>query len=137
VAAYATPAQWAASDYALATMPADPEAQRRLNRASRIIDEMIITAIYDVDDDGLPTDTKIADALRDATCAQAEYMASAGDPLGIGATNQISSFSIGSVSVTRKAGQNGSDTPSRYAPAAWTILQQAGLTGQGPITGWQ
>src|SRR5690606_11718546 len=93
VAAYATPAQWAASDYALATMPADPEAQRRLNRAIRIIDAMIITAIYDVDDDGLPTDTKIADALRDATCAQAEFMASAGDPLGIGATNQISSFS--------------------------------------------
>ena len=44
---------------------------RIMARASLAIDKALIGARYEVDEDGLPTDAILVEALRDATCAQA------------------------------------------------------------------
>ena len=121
-------------DYAewIGTAP-PPGARRALAAASRAIDELLLTAVYDVDSEGLPTDAAVAAALRDATCAQAAYQTATGDPAGVGA-GHITQAQIGSVSFQRR-GSGGQDTPGRYSPQAVQILQQAGLLGHGPY-GW-
>ena len=116
---------------------APPAGSRRaLAEASRDVDQMLLTAVYDVDDDGLPTDADVIAAMRDATCAQAEYARALGDPTGVGA-GRITQAQIGSVSFQRSAasGPAGS-APSRYSPQAWQILQQAGLTGHEPLAAY-
>jgi hypothetical protein len=88
--------------------------------------------VYEVDSvTGLPTDADVIAALRDATCAQAEYARAIGDANAVGAS-QYHSVTIGSVSLSRGYGAGGSSAPGRYAPAAWDILALAGLTGQEP-----
>jgi hypothetical protein len=126
--AYATVADLAAW---LSPTPAPADAQKRLDRASLVVDEMLLTAVYAVDDNGLPTEAAVITALRDATCAQVEYAAAAGDPASVGAA-QYHSMSIGSVALTRGYSGGGSAAAGRYSPIAWSILQQAGLTGQPP-----
>lgn len=46
-------------------------------RASADVDHALVGAIYDTDDDLLPTDPAVAEALRDAVCAQVAAWASA------------------------------------------------------------
>lgn len=122
------------TDYANALLAAPPAGARRaLVSASKVVDEMLLTAVYDVDDDDLPTDAAVILALRDATCAQAEYARAAGDANSVGA-GAISSFSIGPVQVTKgtPAGATRSPLPAHWSPAAYRELSQAGLTGQQP-----
>ncbi|MCP2261081.1 hypothetical protein LX15_004801 [Streptoalloteichus tenebrarius] len=64
------------------TVPADPEASRLLTRASEAIDEALVTAIYDTDPVGMPTDPMVRVALRDATCAQVLHILATGDEDG-------------------------------------------------------
>jgi len=66
------------------TAPAD--ATRLLIRASRAIDSALRTAVYAVDDDGVPTDTLLAAALLDATCEQAAWWLETGDEQGVAGT---------------------------------------------------
>jgi hypothetical protein len=128
--AYATVADLAAW---LSPAAAPSDAQKRLDRASLVVDEMLLTAVYAVNDDGLPTEAAVIAALRDATCAQAEYAGATGDPASVGPAG-YGSVQIGSVRLTRAQSGAGSPTPGRYSPTAWSILQRAGLTGQQPWT---
>ncbi len=122
------------TDYANALLAAPPAGARRaLRAASKVVDEMLLTAVYPVDTSGLPTDAAHIIALRDATCAQAEYAKRTGDANSVGA-GAIAGFSIGPVSVTKgtPAGATRSPLPAHWSPAAYRELSQAGLTGHEP-----
>lgn len=133
---YATPAELAeflAPDPA----PADVVAGRLLVRASRDVRRATKAARYDVDDEGLPTDAGILDALKAATLEQAAFRIEEGDEEGI-PSGGVSSASIVGVSVTRAAGAAGGGTPTTVnglAYQAWLALDEAGLIGQAPDTG--
>ncbi len=104
-------------------------SDRLLRQASRIIDELLIGAVYDTDTDDYPTDPDVRQALTDATCAQAEWMDAAGDTAGTGDVQTVTSASIGSVSysgqTTTSAGIT--TTGASVAPAAARELRGAGL----------
>lgn len=123
---YATVAEYA--DWLdVAEADAPEGAERALRMATYDINQLLLASIYETED-GLPTDADLADALRDATCAQAEYAQSSGDRYGVGAA-RVTQASIGSISVTRSSGTAGGTGSGRYSERAWQILQQAGLTG--------
>jgi hypothetical protein len=112
------------TDYAKWLRKAPPAGARRaLAAASRDVERMTVTAVYDVDSAMMPTDAKVRAAMRDATCAQADHNRANGDPYGIGGP-RIQSAGIGKVNITRAA-----PLPiARYSADAWQILQDAGLT---------
>lgn len=108
-----------------------------LRRASLAIDSNLIGSFYDVDDDtGLPTKTKVIEALRDATCAQAEWYDEIGDTTGSGAAGQFQSAQLGSASYTRGYTQAGSSAgnSSPLAPGAYEILKVEGMLPSGVWT---
>lgn len=121
---YATTAEYDASP-----LTDDTTTDRSLVAASIEVDRLLLTAYYDVDDQGMPTDTDVRDALRQATIAQAQYAASLGDAGGVGA-GRISSARIGSVQFERRTAGGGQ--PGRTSPQAVQILSEAGLIGHGP-----
>jgi hypothetical protein len=82
---------------------APPEGARRLlRRASRRVDDALLTALYDVDTAGMPTDPLVITALRDATCAQVEYWATSGADPG-GADAVYDEVAIGSARLSRRS----------------------------------
>ncbi|MEU6033976.1 hypothetical protein ABZ801_01060 [Actinomadura sp. NPDC047616] len=115
MAVYATPDDLAA----WLDAPAPHGAARLLRVASQIVDDMLIGAIYETTDDGAPTDPEVANRLREATCAQAAYLAALGDDTG--ATTQAGTRSIGGVSVSR------AEAAPRWAPQALLVLRAGGL----------
>lgn len=114
-----------AADYAAYTgKPAPAGIDTVLARASERIDELLMTAVYDVDETtDLPTNPTDADAIMRATCAQAAWSLAVGDQYGVAAA--FSDVKIGSVSVKRAGG--GGSGPARHAPDAASILRTAGL----------
>jgi hypothetical protein len=104
-----------------------------LTRAEQQVDRMLLTAVYDVDLDGLPTDDAVAEALKQATLAQAHYMLVVNDPTG--SKDRYASYSIGSVSVSRGAATSGATSSSAYSPVAQDILRSAGLL-PGYVQAW-
>ncbi len=125
------------ADYARWLGTAPPSGSRRaLAAASGEVEQMTRLAIYDVDDDQLPTDTAVAAALRDATCAQAEYAQTSGDAnlVGAGTPSGITQVGLGSLSYAKTAspGIGGAAGNTRWSTSAWQILQRAGLTGGAP-----
>lgn len=101
-----------------------------LRRASSVIDSHTRHDVYDVDEDGYPTDADIADAFKKATCAQADWFAETQDLTG--AIAQEGTVAIGSVSLGargRTSGLSGAPDPgaSRIAPEAVELLRNAGL----------
>lgn len=110
-------------------LPANPG--RLLDRATRDVNAEILTAVYDVGDNGRATDPKILDALRNATLEQAAYRVSAGDGGGAGAWSTVA---LGPANLTRRTDRTppAEDTVGRLCVDAWQILQEAGLTGHGP-----
>lgn len=120
---YATPtqlAEWQGLD--------DPPANatRALRDASLDVDTLLIGAVYDVDEDGAPTDADVALVLQEATCAQATW-----NPNGHAQTAedaQKTQVKVDKVSVSYAANpQTGRVVRDRYAPAAVDILRIAGL----------
>ena len=63
--------------------PAPPGTARLLRDASLDVDDMLITAVYRVDTDDMPTDPRVIAALKDATCAQAQHRDEYGDDVTI------------------------------------------------------
>lgn len=125
------------ADYARWLSAAPPAgAYRALWVASRRVDELLATSLYDTDTDGYPLDVEHRRALRLAACAQADYMRAIGDPYGRGALGTLSSVSIGSVSVGRATTASGTTAPPRFSTDAVQFLAEAGLLNHGPITGW-
>ena len=115
-------ADWMGEDQTVPT-----NAGRLLERASELVDE-VVTVFYRTDAQGDPVDDQVADALRDATCAQVEWWAKVGeDPDVDGAIQQVQ---IGSVQIGYGAGSN------RIAPAVVSrrtlrALRAAGLLYRG------
>lgn len=124
---YATEADyqtWAADEAATISVPT-------LRAASRIIDELLFGAVYDVDHDTqLATDQHIAATIRDATCAQANFMDETGDTSGNGTALDVNAASIGSVSYSGLNRAPGGWTRSGQAVSATAVaeLRAAGLT---------
>lgn len=92
------------------------DAPRLLARASELLDGTVLAA-FDIGDDQLPTDTAVAEAMRDACCAQVEFW------LEVGEENDIDGLAGTQVALTGYAGKR----PPRVAPRAFDILQTAGL----------
>lgn len=125
------------ADYARWLQAAPPVgAARSLRVASERVDELLRTAVYQTDAEGLPVDQEQRDALRWATCAQADYQRAIGDPYGRGALGTLTSVSIGSVSIGRGVTASGTTAPPRYSDQAVSYLATAGLLGHGPWVGW-
>ena len=81
--------------------PAPANAQLLLTRATRRVDQALLCAVYDVDEDGIPTDPDHVTALRDATCEQVAAWVEAGED-GTGASADYSDVQICSVRVELK-----------------------------------
>lgn len=122
------------SDYRWFTDDEPDELTRGLLvAASRRIDRALLGACYDVDDAGLPTDSDVTAALRDATCAQAEDWIDSGD-LGTGNGVTYSDLAIGSVKVTRNGGASGNQPAGiDIARKALDILFGVGLLPVDPM----
>lgn len=132
--AYATTAAlstWVGSSQ---TLPDATEQARLLERASMVVDALLIAAVYDVDSDGNPTDADVAEALSDATCAQVEWWLETGDELG--AASAWGQVAIGSVRLSRGEGAVGASA-EEGAPRAAQRLQLAGLLPGTAIMGPQ
>src|SRR5690625_2474644 len=125
---HATPTDLAAAPWNLELDEATATA--RLTRAATIVRILTLTAVYQVDGDGKPTDPAVTAALRDATCAQAAWFDETGDT-GSGAASIYSTMSLGSARLSVGGGGSATNTTvaeSRYSPEAVQILQNAGLT---------
>lgn len=125
------------ADLVPAYLPAAPaQVDLLLARASRDIDRALLTAVYPVDEQGLPTEAAHIAALKEATCEQVAAWAAVGET-GTGATAEYTTVSIGSVTLGRGQSGGSSDRGSaatRLSQQAWNVLQQAGLTGGEPYT---
>ena len=101
-----------------------PDAARLLARASELIDDHIVTAVYAVDADDQPTDAKVIQALADATCAQVEYWIAGDEEDDI--LGPLQGVSLGGQQQQFGAGENRA-TPMYLAPRAARFLRLAGL----------
>lgn len=95
----------------------DAEHDRLLSRASELLASTAIRARFSVGDDGLPTDSTIADTLADACCAQVEYWLDIGEDFAIEGL-------VGAMSALSSSVQ----APASLAPRAYHILHASGLT---------
>lgn len=115
-----------------ATDPPTPDKalNASLRRASTVIDGLLRLARYATDEDGMPTDPDVSDALQDATCAQAAWFDDTDDITG--ADSQAGPTRIGSVSFGGSGASGGatntkSAATSRISPEAQTILANSGI----------
>ncbi|GFH36633.1 hypothetical protein [Streptomyces pacificus] len=107
---YATTTQLA--NYLGTAPPLD--SARLLRQASVLLDtDFLLTAIYDVDTAGIPTDSEVAQAFADAVCAQVEFWGEVGEETDI--SGPLEGVSIGSVQLQFGAGDNRTG-PDYYAP---------------------
>jgi hypothetical protein len=115
------------------TMPAEPESARLRTRASELVDEALLAAVYDTDPTTrLPTDPEVAAAMRDAVCAQVVWWDETGDEQG--AADRYTSVSIGSVTLARGGSAAAAGSGGRtLGPPAATHLRLAGLV-PGAVT---
>jgi hypothetical protein len=112
------------------TLPDAPEATRLLTSASSVIRRATMTAVYEADTSGYPTDTAIRDAFRRATCAQALWWMLTGDEQGL--VSLYETVSIGSVNLSRRGSGKSAGTGvsgQQLAPQAVTELRGAVLPG--------
>lgn len=109
---YATAAQLTAY---LPAGAAPADAERLLDRASELIDSVLLAAVYDVDTAGSPTDADAIAALVDATCAQVEFWLSSDEEDDILGPTQ--GYAVGGMQVQFGAGENRT-TPMYLAPRA-------------------
>jgi hypothetical protein len=133
---YATPEEYGDSPYGQATAPGN--IADRLAIASRDVDELLVCAYYETDADQKPTDADVAEALREATIAQASYTIDPAAHLSEGEMPAgYSSVSLGSASMSRtKAAPELRVGGIAYHPRIPAILRQAGLTGSEPWAGY-
>lgn len=97
------------------------EGERLLRSATIRIDNATRNAVYRTADDGTPTSPDVLAALRDATCAQAEWFMETGDRIGGGAAapSQLGSLRFDASSPTEGSGE--------ICEEATMILRNAGL----------
>lgn len=95
------------------------EGERLLRSASIRITQATSNATYQVED-GLPVDPAVVSALRDATCAQAEWFMETGDRIGAG---QAAPSQLGSLRFDAGSDNDG----GVVCGEAGMILRNAGL----------
>ncbi|MFE4651535.1 hypothetical protein [Streptomyces sp. NPDC056707] len=129
--AYATEAEFTVF---LAPDGTPAQARRLLETASDLIDELLVGAVYGVDDQGNPSAPAIAAAFAKAVCYQAQYMTATGDETG--ASANVSSISQGGLSLTRSlgSGTSGASRTPRYSENAVGVLCTAGILPISPHT---
>ncbi|MEU7400007.1 hypothetical protein [Streptomyces sp. NPDC044948] len=100
------------ADY-LGTAPPD-DGERLLAAASRMLDAWgLAYCRYDVDDQGMPSDPDVAEAIGRAVCAQVAWWGEVGDSTGAAGAGWAS-VSIGSVNLGGKAtAADGGDSAAR------------------------
>ncbi|WP_313816351.1 hypothetical protein [Citricoccus sp.] len=109
-----------------------------LRSASTLVEQATRNAVYGTFTDGMPSQSRVIDAFRDATCAQASFWAANGlDPaagsLSEQSTRVASSKSIKGASVSYDAGDTAATKAARVAALstlceeAFGILDHAGL----------
>jgi len=108
-------------------------AQKLLDRASRDIDRVLMCSNYNT------ADSAVLTALQQATLEQVAWRLECGDVNGIRHDVQsgvASGPGAGSVTLSRTGNPIGAATSGTpfLGDQAWTVLQQAGLTGQAPYT---
>lgn len=120
---YATSADYLA--YTGQTPPADIDA--RLGRASRFLDSDVFRLCWFVaDEDGLPTNTVVAEAFSAAVCAQVQWWGETGDELGSG--GQWDSVKLGSLALSRGSSSGSSSSGRVPAETALEALRSPDLT---------
>lgn len=103
----------------------------QLRGASARLDNALRGVYYLTDSGGLPTDSDVSDALRDAVCAIVQYWEETGDTSGSGAGAEYQTASIGSATYTRSPASVSSS--SRLPQIAVDILAAAGLRAVDPV----
>ena len=108
-----------------------PGAGRLLTSATRLVDALLIGAVYPTIGDGMPANTRHQQALRDAVCAQVAWFDETGDSSGNTAGGSVS---IGNISISASTSSRGGGGGSgRYAPDVILILRTAGLLPLHPL----
>lgn len=118
--------------------PAPDNAARLLKGASALVRTATRAALYDVTSTGLPSDPDIAEAFRDATCAQAaEWIDKGVDPASGTAPGVPQSSGIGGATVNWGApgGLTPEQTLHQLVPDALWYLEAAGLLS-GTVQVW-
>lgn len=116
------------------TQQAPPDnAAVLLREASILVADAIGGDLYDVAPTGLPAQSRQRDAVRDATCAQAEHWATSGsDPLK-GAGGQDPRMTVSAIDGASVSFDTYLTAPDRMnsvkylSPSAYRILRQAGM----------
>lgn len=106
--------------------PVPADAARLLVRASEVVNDHTITAVYDTDDGGNPTDSVVLEALSKAVSAQVEYWLAGDEEDDV--LGPVVSVGISGVQLQYGSGVN-RPTPSYLAPRAARHLRSAGLLG--------
>lgn len=116
--------------------PAPENTERLIRKASGMVQHAIRRATFDTTPSGLPSDPDVADALRDAVCAQVEYWdGSDVDPTKADTTPALSSTGLDGSSLgfdTATAAQVKAQAADSLCDEAQLILDNAGLT-RGPL----
>ncbi|MFD3835309.1 hypothetical protein ACFWWC_03505 [Streptomyces sp. NPDC058642] len=117
VRSYATTTQLANALHAAPPL----DAVELLERATRLLDsDFLKAAVYDVDDDGMPTDPVVQAAFAEAVCSQVEFWGEVGVETDV--SGPLQGVAIGSVQLQFGAGENRSG-PDYYAPGLFRALQ--------------
>jgi hypothetical protein len=101
--------------------------------ASEAIDLAVIAAVYDTDDNSMPTDPTVIDVFARATCAQAQFMIGLLDPAGI--KGRYTSRSAAGVSTSAAPGTTGLPFVP-LGPRTLMILQTSGALPSAALIGW-
>lgn len=113
-------------------MPAPDNTELLLRLAGIEVDAMLLTALYDTDGQGMPTDPAVVTALRDATCAQAQWTDETGNTTG--AASYVRSLSLGSFSMAGGGGgAGGGGMAPAASPVTRKILASAGILKPYPV----
>lgn len=102
-----------------------PRIDYELQLASAVIDFAMTGAIYDTDDNNMPTDDQVSSMMCLATCQQTEFQADYDDDTG--AKSQYDSVSISGVSMHRVAGTAGNTLPPLGQQAALTLFNASAI----------
>ncbi|MFM9602681.1 hypothetical protein [Streptomyces turgidiscabies] len=78
------------------------DAVKQLEDASKALDDALLTAVYGIDTDGMPTHTDVIAAFAEAVCAIVEWWGETGDQ--VGADGGWDSVSAGPVALSRGSG---------------------------------
>lgn len=116
------------TDYTARTGQAAPDdIDVRLVYASEAVDDALLTAVYEVDAQGMPTVPEVVEALRNAACDQVAFVLGMGGDL-TGAAAQWDSVSLGPVSMSgRRGGAAGQGAGVELGPVPRRSLRLAGL----------